>query len=565
MQKSLSTILLLSFLFGLSLNAQTVRISVGVQYVPAEQSTLVPIIAEEFVDVDAFQFSLAWDPDYMSFEQIESLGLPLLTSANFGTSFTDEGLLTILWTGNLINGETLMPGDTLFGIRFLTSEDCMSSSEFGFPEIPVAPRFLRFEDFDPVELNYEFTEKMLMNYCPLVLDSIEIVDNECLGDSIGMATPVVTGGVVPYTYLWSNGDTSNVLTGVTAGVYNLTITDAINNTLLVESLNIGDGDMLLLELGADTTLCGEDQFIIQGEAQGLTSIAWYWNGNFWAETSTTELQVSESGLFSALGMNDFGCEITDTIQILFAEFPEATIITSDTTICYSDTIMLAAETVAGAEYTWESSSGNLSNPNDLIPLVYPADSVELFTFVSSNNCGTDTATISITRQYSNVSAGRDTCIAAGKRIMLNATGGVSYQWMTTEYELSDYSIPNPVTSPSDSTWYIVQITDSLSCHYLDSVYVAVIEDPLRFIPIINILTPNKDGHNDLLVFPGLEKYEGSRLQVFNRWGGTVFKSTDYQNDWDGTKNGELLPAGIYFYHLQVEKQERRQTLTIITP
>ena len=44
---------------------------------------------------------------------------------------------------------------------------------------------------------------------------------------VGNGKLIVTGvtGVAPYTYLWSNGDTSDTLTGLTAGTYSVTVTD----------------------------------------------------------------------------------------------------------------------------------------------------------------------------------------------------------------------------------------------------------------------------------------------------------------------------------------------------
>src|SRR5690606_7195941 len=40
----------------------------------------------------------------------------------------------------------------------------------------------------------------------------------------------------------------------------------------------------------------------------------------------------------------------------------------------------------------------------------------------------------------------------------------------------------------------------------------------------NVFTPNGDGKNERFVIGGLEKYPGSKLQVFNRWGGQVYRS-----------------------------------------
>jgi len=61
-------------------------------------------------------------------------------------------------------------------------------------------------------------------------DTISIAMNvthvACYGDNTGVISPVVTGGQAPYGYLWSGGATSASISGLTAGDYTLTVTDA---------------------------------------------------------------------------------------------------------------------------------------------------------------------------------------------------------------------------------------------------------------------------------------------------------------------------------------------------
>ena len=66
------------------------------------------------------------------------------------------------------------------------------------------------------------------------------------------------------------------------------------------------------------------------------------------------------------------------------------------------------------------------------------------------------------------------------------------------------------------------------------------------ISTYNIITPNRDGKNDVLVIDNIQLYPGNTLTIFNRWGREVYKTTNYQNDWGQEAS---LAAGNYFYLL----------------
>lgn len=71
-----------------------------------------------------------------------------------------------------------------------------------------------------------------------------------------------------------------------------------------------------------------------------------------------------------------------------------------------------------------------------------------------------------------------------------------------------------------------------------------------FIPELsayNVITPNGDSANEFFIIINVEFYPEGRLQIFNRWGGQVFETTSYQNDWNGRSNDSFLPNGVYFY------------------
>jgi gliding motility-associated-like protein len=67
--------------------------------------------------------------------------------------------------------------------------------------------------------------------------------------------------------------------------------------------------------------------------------------------------------------------------------------------------------------------------------------------------------------------------------------------------------------------------------------------------VYNAISPNGDGINDNFVIDGLQNYTDNTLLIFNRWGNQIFKTVNYQNDWQGQWNGSELPDGTYFFFL----------------
>ncbi|GAB3577922.1 T9SS type B sorting domain-containing protein [Hymenobacter daeguensis] len=62
----------------------------------------------------------------------------------------------------------------------------------------------------------------------------------------------------------------------------------------------------------------------------------------------------------------------------------------------------------------------------------------------------------------------------------------------------------------------------------------------------NVITPNHDGLNDVLVIDNILLYPGNTFTVFNRWGREVYKTTNYQNTFG---QDDSIAPGNYFYIL----------------
>ena len=114
------------------------------------------------------------------------------------------------------------------------------------------------------------------------------------------------------------------------------------------------------------------------------------------------------------------------------------------------------------------------------------------------------------------------------------------------YEWDDNLLQTTATAMglAPNASYMVRVTDDIGCNLTASVFV---EANIGCFFIATAITPNGDGVNDAWILGGFEYYPECKVNVFNRWGQTVFTSTGYNAQWDGRLNGQMLPVADYYF------------------
>jgi hypothetical protein len=135
--------------------------------------------------------------------------------------------------------------------------------------------------------------------------------SECLAED-GQIVVTMTGGVGPYTYNWSTGATSNILSNLVQGIYTVTISDPLNCPI-VEVVDLNVYSALDVSIAGDENICeaGDSIFLEASILSGIPPFTYFWN------TGDTSLGiwVSEAGTYVFDLEDSLGCYGKDVVEI----------------------------------------------------------------------------------------------------------------------------------------------------------------------------------------------------------------------------------------------------------
>ena len=89
------------------------------------------------------------------------------------------------------------------------------------------------------------------------------------------------------------------------------------------------------------------------------------------------------------------------------------------------------------------------------------------------------------------------------------------------------------------------------------------EDNFVELEIPNAFTPNGDDTNESWGIKNIDIYGSYEISVYSRSGLRVFESTLREKEWDGKYEGNLVPAGNYYYVISIDKFKKTYTGTVL--
>ncbi len=142
----------------------------------------------------------------------------------------------------------------------------------------------------------------------MLVDDVIISDETC-GGSNGAIDITLSGGTEPIEYLWSNGATTQDISGITAGTYSVTITDdtdcSINKTYTVEN---NSGNLEITSYSTTNEICGNSNGSIDINVQGEQPFTFLWNNG----ETTEDISNLQAGTYYVTVTDNNNCETTSS-------------------------------------------------------------------------------------------------------------------------------------------------------------------------------------------------------------------------------------------------------------
>ncbi len=232
--------------------------------------------------------------------------------------------------------------------------------------------------------NCEVTDQIIVTQPDSLYFTSTVTTVGCFGDTTGAIQVAAIGGTPNYQYAWNNGQTSSSITGLSAGTYNLLLTDN-NNCIASQNIDVAQPDLLQgITITRDNLCYGSNA---EGSAivvptGGTAPFAFEWDSTIIPDYTSAAVQDLYAGIYVVSITDSNDCEATlsmevkqpDSIAIAIDSiYPEdcgynngyllASVSggTAGYTYLWDDLAAqtnLAAENLQGGNYTFEITDGN---------------------------------------------------------------------------------------------------------------------------------------------------------------------------------------------------------------
>jgi gliding motility-associated-like protein len=391
----------------------------------------------------------------------------------------------------------------------------------------------------------------------------------CPGEDLEL-TAVASGGVGPYTYSWTTGETtSSIFVAPTSSqTYTVSVTDNCLNETATGSgtVSVPIYPPLTIDLTDDITeicpyISAQLDATPAGGAQGYT---YQWSNSLNQLLGTISSQVvtpSTTTTYTIIVTDQCGNEIIDSVLYTITSPPLILTMSPTVEICPGDSVQISVSATGGYGqyyYLWPATGETTSQI-----WVKPSSSAN-YNVIVSDECQTFTVSgntiVSVVHPTANFIISSNTLFndlaITFQNLSLNAT---TYQWYFGDGNSSTVVHPNN-TYDNPGTYNITLIAiDDKGCRDTIIKQIGIQEEYYIYVP--NTFTPDGLRLNSTFKASTIG-IKTLQIRIFNRWGEVVFSSDDLDFEWDGKYRNIPVQDGTYSWKISyVTNRGIEETIT----
>ncbi|MFC5626632.1 gliding motility-associated C-terminal domain-containing protein [Algoriphagus winogradskyi] len=397
----------------------------------------------------------------------------------------------------------------------------------------------------------------------------KLLPESCAGAGNGEIQVTIQGGSAPYTYIWSNGQTSSKLSGATAGNYSLKVTDALGCTV-EKHFTLGTASALELELieQTDISCAGSNSGTIRLKVKGNS-------GNYatkWLDDPSAGLNRENlsAGTYQLLVSDESGCTVSKSFTIADAEPIQARIETALDVDCTIGTITgVAWVSIQGGVQPYKISWSN--GENNAREINFNSSGSLKVQITDALGCTAQTEVrVDFPSQinkagrldfdYRKLEINSEPEVQVDEEIIFESIISeefIGWEWSFGDGKSSKEKDPIHKFEIAGNFEVILTAYDIYGCSSTEKNIIQV-NAPLEFITIPNAFTPNGDGLNDMFI-PKLRALTEFSMTIFNTWGEKIYSTNSLETKgWDGTHQGQASPPGNYLYQITYTSKDGEQ-------
>ncbi|MEC9303554.1 MAG: T9SS type A sorting domain-containing protein [Bacteroidota bacterium] len=343
-----------------------------------------------------------------------------------------------------------------------------------------------------IDFNGCSTSVSITLYEPDTLNgSLTSTQLDCYGDCDGEIYSSINGGVLPYNLQWNTGDTTDTITGICDGSYNLSITDqnGCSENVTISLIEPDEINVVVDSLIDVNNYGGSDGAIYITLSGGTSPYNIVWTNNNTFLSFDEDLTNLSAGIYFLEITDDNSCIHYDTLDIMQPPSLYITLDGSTNAICFDSCNGEINITANGGDstyfYFWTGPNGFTSTSEDISNLCYGEYILTLDDGISSV---TDTFNIFQPQPFvSNLIIDSINCYNDFTQAVINVWGG------TQPYTYNWSSGGNNYFTSLNAGTYSVSVSDVNGCSMSESF---TINNPDSIISIATTSNTSCFGGND---------------------------------------------------------------------